>query len=157
MKFERRAGFAVVCLLWAGLALGVAMAETAKFRTPTLSRPAALDVGRTVFRASQTLQLFPLGLALAFAAWGRLPRRAWASLAVAGLALVVQTAWLFPLLDARAQTLMAGGSPVGASPHAAYGMLEVVKVLALILASVLALAANTPSPGTRPRPPSGPG
>lgn len=137
-------GFAVVCLLWAGVALGVAVAETAKFRTPTLSRTAALDVGRTVFRVSQTLQLFPLGLALALAAGGRLPRRAWAALATAGLALLVQTAWLFPLLDSRAQTLMAGGSPVGASPHAAYGILEVLKVLALILASVLALGAKAP-------------
>lgn len=145
MRFGRRMGFAVACLLWAGLALGVALAETAKFRAPALTRTAALDVGRTVFRTSQTLQLLPLGVALALAAWGRISRWAWACLAAAGLALLVQTTWLYPILDARAQTLIAGGTPVGASAHAAYGILELLKVLALVVASVLALKAKAPA------------
>jgi hypothetical protein len=139
MKPGRRVGFAVVCLLWAGLVIGVALAETMKFRAPMLSRNAALDIGRTVFRASQTLQLLPLGLALAWAALGRVSRRTWACLAVAVLTLLVQREWLFPLLDARAQALIAGALPVSASPHAAYATLEVLKVLSLIAASVLAL------------------
>jgi hypothetical protein len=139
MTSLRRLLFAVVCLLWAGVLLGIALAEAVKFRAPTLSRSVAFDVGRTVFHASQSLQLLPLALAVAAAARSRLTRSAWACLAVAALALLLQTVWLFPLLDARAQTLIAGGVPAGPSPHASYASLEVLKVLALTLAAVLAL------------------
>jgi hypothetical protein len=145
MRPGARLLFAVVSLLWAGICLGVALAEAVKFQTPTLSRSAAFDVGRTVFHASQTLQLLPLGLALASAAAGRVPRLAWACLAAAVLALLVQTVWLFPVLDARAQTLITGGVPVGASTHTAYASLEILKVVALMLGAVLAL--RRPQPG----------
>jgi hypothetical protein len=146
MSSLRRLVFAVVCLLWAGIVLGVSLAETVKFRVPTLSRSAAFDIGRTVFRVSQTLQLLPLGMALASGAAGRVSRAAWAFLWTGVLALLIQTVWLFPALDARAQTLIDGGVPVGHSPHAAYATLEVLKVLALTAAAVFALKA----PGQQP-------
>ena len=139
MSSLRRLVFAVVCLLWAGIVLGVSLAETVKFHVPTLSRNAAFDVGRTVFRVSQTLQLLPLGMALASGAAGRISRGAWAFLWTGVLALLAQTVWLFPALDFRAQTLIDGGVPMGHSPHAAYAILEVLKVLALIAAAVFAL------------------
>jgi hypothetical protein len=143
----RRLVFAVVCLLWAGIVLGVSFAETVKFHVPTLSRSAAFDVGRTVFRISQTLQLLPLGMALASGAAGQLSRGAWGCFTAAVLALLVQTVWLFPSLEARAQTLIAGGVPAGHSPHAAYATLEVLKVLALVAAAVLALKARRQTDG----------
>jgi hypothetical protein len=143
----RRLVFAVVCLLWAGIVLGVSLAETVKFRVPTLSRSAAFDLGRTVFHVSQTLQLLPLGMALASGAAGRLSRAAWGCLTAAVVALLVQTVWLFPELDARAQTLIAGGVPVGHSSHAAYATLEVLKVLALVAAAVLALRTRSQANG----------
>jgi hypothetical protein len=147
MSSLRRLVFAVVCLLWAGILVGVSLAETVKFRVPTLSRTAAFDVGRTVFHVSQTLQLLPLGMALASGTVGRISRVAWACLAAAVLALLVQTVWLFPVLDARAQVLIDGGVPVGPSPHAAYATLEVLKVLALIAAAVFALKTASPTEG----------
>jgi hypothetical protein len=143
----RRLVFAVVCLLWAGIVLGVSVAETVKFHVPTLSRSAAFDVGRTVFHVSQRLQLLPLGMALASGAAGRISRAAWGCLTAAVLALLVQTVWLFPALEARAQTLIAGSVPVGHSPHAAYATLEVLKVLALVAAAVLVLKAPSQADG----------
>ncbi len=147
MSALRRLVFAVVCLLWAGILIGISLAETVKFRVPGLSRAAAFDVGRTVFHVSQTLQLLPLGMALASGTVGRVSRAAWACLGAAAAALLVQTVWLFPALDARAETLINGGVPVGHSPHAAYAVLEVLKVLALIAAGVLALKAASRSEG----------
>ena len=147
MSALRRLVFAVVCLLWAGILIGISLAETVKFRVPGLSRTAAFDVGRTVFHVSQTVQLLPLGMALASGTVGRVSRAAWACLGTAAAALLVQTVWLFPVLDARAQALINGGVPVGPSPHAAYAMLEVLKVLALIAAAVLVLKTASPSEG----------
>src|SRR5271154_3134958 len=130
MSSARRLPFAVVSLLWAGVVIGISIAEAVKFRTPTLTRTVAFDIGRTVFRASQWVQfgLFALGLGSAVA--GRLPRWAWYCFALVGGTLLLQSVFLFPLLDARAQTIIAGGVPAGASPHAAYAALEVLKVLA---------------------------
>jgi hypothetical protein len=147
MSSLRRLVFAVVCLLWSGILIGIALAETVKFRVPGLSRTAAFDVGRTVFHVSQTLQLLPLGMALASGTVGRVSRAAWACLGAAAVALLVQTVWLFPALDAQAQTLINGGMPVSHSPHAAYALLEVLKVLALIAAAVLALKTPSQSEG----------
>jgi hypothetical protein len=144
----RRLLFALVCLLWAGLVLGVGFAEAMKFRAPTLTRLIAFDVGRTVFAASQQLQLLPLGLALACAASSRVSRATWGFLTAAVLALLVQTVWLFPILDARAETFLHGGVPVGPSPHAAYGSLEVLKLVALVVAAVLALRGRPEAAAT---------
>jgi hypothetical protein len=148
MTSTRRLPFAVVCLLWAGIVIGISFIEApVKFRTPTLSRIVAFDVGRTVFRASQWVQLGFGLLALGVAFLGPAPRRAWACFLLAAGTLVLQTVWIFPVLDARAQTIIAGGAPAGASPHALYGALEVLKVLALLAAGVLSLQSERRAPG----------
>jgi hypothetical protein len=136
----RRLPLAVLCLLWAGMVIGISFIEApVKFRAPTLSRTVALDVGRTVFHASQLVQAGLGVLVLAAALVGRAARRVWLYLAAAGLALAVQMAWVFPVLDARARAILAGQAPSGANPHALYGVLEVFKVLTLSTAAILAL------------------
>jgi hypothetical protein len=143
MRMARRLPFAVVCLLWAGIVIGISFIEApVKFHTPTLSRAVAFDVGRTVFAASQWVQLGLGLLALGLAGWGGLSRRGWVCFGLAAAALLLQMTWIFPILDARAQVVIAGGIPQGASPHALYGALEVVKLLALGTASVLALVTS---------------
>jgi hypothetical protein len=140
MSSNRRIPFAVVCLLWAGIVIGISFIEApVKFRTPTLTRAVAFDVGRTVFNASQWVQVGLGLLALGVGSWGGLPRRVWMCLGLGAAALLLQMVWIFPALDARAQVVIAGGIPQGSSPHALYGVLELVKLLALGTASVLAL------------------
>ena len=140
MTEDRRLPLAVLCLLWAGVVIGISFIEApVKFRAPTLTRTVALDVGRTVFHASQLVQAGLAALVLAAALFGRAARRVWLCLAAAGLALAVQMAWIFPVLDARAGAIVAGQAPSGPNPHALYGVLEVVKVLALGAAAILAL------------------
>jgi hypothetical protein len=100
----------VVCLLWAGACIGVAFAEGEKFRAPSLSRNAAVDVGRTVFHAWQEVQFGPMVLVLLGAIGGRLPRSASVCVTVAWTVLLFQTVLLQALL-AQADTLLAGGVP----------------------------------------------
>jgi hypothetical protein len=144
----RRLLFAVVCLLWAGFVLGVAVAEAVKFRTPTLTRLVAADVGRTVFGASQRLQLGLCLLTLGTAAMARLPRWVWGCLLLVSAFLAVQCLFIFPELEARAQAIVAGVQPAGAGLHRTYAALEMGKLLALVAAAVLALWPL----GSAPRP-----
>ena len=147
MSSPRRLPFAVLCLLWAGIVIGISFIEApVKFRAPTLTRTAAFDVGRTVFAASQWAQAAFAVLALVSAFLGSVARWSWVCLTLAVGTLVVQMGWLFPILDARAQTVIAGGVPTGANPHLAYGVLEVVKLLLLLAAAVLALLPRRPAP-----------
>ncbi len=145
MSTTRRLPFAVVCLLWAGIVIGISFIEApVKFRAPTLTRTVAFDVGRTVFAASQWVQAALAALAVATAFVGRVPRWAWGCLALGTGALLVQMGWVFPVLDARAQTIISGGVPTGANPHAAYGLLEALKLLALVSGAVVALRTARP-------------
>jgi hypothetical protein len=141
MSSPRRLPFAVLCLLWAGILVGITFTETMKFHAPTLSRSVAFDVGRTIFHASQRLQVGLLIVALLAALVGEVPRWAWVFLAVVAGTLLLQVVWIFPILDARAQAIIAGGVPVGTSPHGFYALLEGLKVLALLLAAREVLVA----------------
>lgn len=147
----RRLPLAVLCLLWAGVVIGISFIEApVKFRAPTLTRTVALDVGRTVFHASQLVQAGLGILVLGAALGGRVGRRVWLCLAAAGVALAVQMAWIFPVLEARAEAIIAGGTPVGGPAlHTLYGVLEVLKLLALGAAAILALRTD---PGARSPP-----
>ncbi len=139
MNSSRRLSFAVVCLLWAGIVIGISFAEAEKFHAPTLTRSAAFDVGRTVFHAWQRVQMGLVALALVSALAGQVPRWAWNCLGLACAAFAAQSVWIFPTLEARAQTIIAGGVPTAASPHAFYVLLEVLKLVALVTAAVLSL------------------
>lgn len=141
----RRSLFPVVCLLWAGACIGLAFAEAEKFRAPSLSRNAAIDVGRTVFHAWQEVQFGPMVLVLVGAIGGRLPRSAWACVTVAWTVFLFQNVLLQALL-AQADTLLAGGVPQPSSAHALYVGCEVLKVLALVAAAMFSLRTAEPIP-----------
>jgi hypothetical protein len=135
-----RCALGALILLWAGVLIGVSfLAAPAKFNAPSLSLPVAMDVGRQEFGA---LNLVEIGLAivtLALAAYVRPGRLIWLALGIAALVVAVQALWLLPLLDARALSIIEGETPPAAPWHALYIMLEVLKLLALLVAGWLAL------------------
>jgi hypothetical protein len=135
-----RCALGALILLWAGVLIGVSfLAAPAKFNAPSLSLPVAMDVGRQEFGV---LNLVEIGLAivtLALAAYVRPGRLSWLALGVAALVVAVQALWLLPLLDARALSIIEGETPPAAPWHALYIMLEVLKLLALLVAGWLAL------------------
>src|SRR5690606_25219456 len=69
--------------------------------------------------------------------------RPYATLLAAFLALAValQALWLLPLLDARVETIIQGGTPPPSSLHDVYVVLEALKRGALVGAAWLAVAA----------------
>lgn len=134
-----------LAFLWAGLVLGIAFLEApVKFTAPSLTREVGLDVGRHVFAAMNRVEwvLAALGLGLA---WAARPRRGlWAVLAVAAAALLLETAWLLPALNARAGVIIAGGTLAssGVPLHLVFGAVAGAKVLALLVAGWLASGAG---------------
>ena len=115
------------------------LAAPAKFNAPSLSLPVAMDVGRQEFGVLNLVEIGLAILTLALAAYVRPGRLIWLALGIAALVVAVQALWLLPLLDARALSIIEGETPPAAPWHALYIMLEVLKLLALLVAGWLAL------------------
>jgi hypothetical protein len=117
------------------MTLGVSfLAAPVKFRTPTLTRPVALDVGRHVFRVFNRVEL-GWGVLVVVAIVAAHPGPLiWVPLLAAVVILAAQTAWLRPRLDRRIATILAGLPTARGRLHLAYVALEAVKVAALVFA-----------------------
>lgn len=125
--------FTVICLLWAGMALGISFLEApVMFTAPSLTLAVGLDVGRHVFGAFQKFQAALLFWLAGAAIFARLGRNMWVLLTVVGVCLALQMLWLYPVMDARVTRIMAGQTPSSAPYHVFYIALEVLKTLLLI-------------------------
>ena len=103
----KRNALVVVVLLWAGILLGVSfLATPAKFGAPSLSLAVAVDVGRSTFAVLNRVELGSAVLAVGLLIGGA-SREVWVWLASgsAVLGLLLETLWLLPILDERAQVV----------------------------------------------------
>ena len=78
-------------------------------------------------------------ITLALAGLARPGRTVWLGLGLAAMVVVAQGLWLLPVLDARAETIIQGGTPPAAPWHTLYIFAEVMKLLALLVTGWLAL------------------
>ncbi len=140
------------CFAWFGMTAGISLLESpARFTASTLSRAAALDLGRIVFSLLNKAELIALILVLIIVRISGQGRRFWAECAMLALIVMAQSVWLLPALSARSLQIVAGGDPGPSFVHAAYAALELLKLALLLVLGFRALAASqvlqTPSRG----------
>lgn len=156
--------FTVVSLVWIGALLGVSfLATPVKFLAPTLTLSVALDVGRQTFHWFNRVEIVLAIAALVTAFVHERPklaraaveggvasaddrgyvRRPYATLLAAFLAIAValQGLWLLPVLDARVEAIIQGGTPPPSALHDVYVLLEAAKLGALVGAAWLGIAS----------------
>jgi hypothetical protein len=128
----KHSALSLYCACWAGVVIGVSFVATvAKFSAPTLTRPVALDIGRHTFAALARIEwglAVVLVLAIAYAGMNRF--RAIMLFLIAAL-LAAETLWLYPLLSARTELVLAGQALPPSSVHAVSVAAESAKVLLL--------------------------
>lgn len=125
----------VICVfVWLGFVCAISFMEAwLKFRAPGITLPLGLGIGRIVFSALNRVEwVLAIGILinLLFSRDGffRLNNLAWAiPLAI----LIIQTIWLLPALDARAQLHIDGAKVLPSNIHFYYVGMEAVKVLSL--------------------------
>ncbi len=138
-----------LCFSWFGIIVGVgAVATPARFATPSLSREVAVDVGREVFIALNRVELALLVALLVLVRVTGASRRLLPAAAALVLILIAQSAWLIPELSARADTIMAGGTPPDSPAHAIYGFLEIAKYAVLLITGFSSMARLQGSSGS---------
>jgi hypothetical protein len=134
-----------IAFTWAGLVLGLSFIETPlKFQAPGVTTIIGVGIGRLVFAALNRVELV---LAAVLITSFILGNRNTIKNVLFSLILVIvflQTFWLLPVLDARAQLLIDGSPPPASVHHSVFVVVESLKVLALIALGIV--AARQPVP-----------
>lgn len=126
----------IACVFtWIGFVCAISFMEAwLKFRAPGINIPLGLGIGRLVFGALNKVEwvfiIAILGCLLADGTW-----RSGISLFLPGLLvlLLLQTFWLLPALDVRAEAyIITGTSPGHSNLHFYYVGMELLKVGALL-------------------------
>lgn len=123
-----------VPFIWFGMVLAISFMEAPlKFQVPGISLPLGLGIGRLVFFALNKMEIVAAFL-LFFASWrGRSNSRLETGLLGSVLLiLLLQTVWLLPSLDARAELVIAGIAPPFSSTHIVYIVFDALKLIALM-------------------------
>lgn len=131
-----------VTFVWLGMVLAISFLEAPlKFRAPNVTLQIGLGIGRLVFRALNTVEVGFALVILAIAAAGPTPVRIVIAFSVALATLAVQLIVVRPRLTLRSDQVLAGLDSSRSRGHYAYIGLEVVKVIALVVAGILLFIA----------------
>ncbi|MDT2005634.1 hypothetical protein FXW78_14360 [Rhodococcus opacus] len=131
-----------VTFVWLGMVVAISFLEAPlKFRAPGVTVRLGLGIGRLVFRALNVTEVVWAALLVAGLLVGGLPAGVLAAGATAVAVLVVQLVGVRPRLTRRSDRVLAGEEVPRSHAHYAYIGLEVVKVVALLVAGILLLGA----------------
>lgn len=126
-------------LLWAGMVAGISFLEAPlKFTAPRVTLAIGLGIGRLVFGWLNKFELLFCVLVLAGLYLLQAPRRIWLPALLLSAILALQTAWLLPVMDARALQIIMGQDRAPSHLHGLYIGLEVFK-LGLLLGTASAV------------------
>ena len=127
--------------VWLGMVLAISFVETPlKFRAPGVTLQIGLGIGRLVFRALNACELALAAIAVACLAIEPPSTGIAVAAAVAVVTLLAQVLAVRPRLSRRSDAALAGGEGPLSRAHWAYVGLEIVKVIALLIAGVSLLA-----------------
>lgn len=135
------AGIAVT-FVWVGLVVGISFIEAPlKFRAPGVTLPLGLGIGRLVFKVVNTMEAVLAAIIVVVLILDPPGQLVTTGLVLAVVALAVQLAFIRPSLTRRSNAVLAGQDAPRSSAHHAYIALEIVKLLALLVGGIAALAS----------------
>lgn len=124
----------LICtFLWIGFVCAISFMEAwLKFRAPGITVPLGLGIGRIVFGALNKVEWFlSVTILLNLIVAGSMGNRKNITLLIPVMLLVLQTVWLLPVLDSRAQMHIDGSPAPSSNLHFYYVGMEVVKIVCL--------------------------
>lgn len=121
----------VTTFIWIGCLLAISFMESwLKFQAPGVDLTIGLGIGKRVFQALNYIEIFLALSTLIYFLVSRVKlfNRNYLIYAPVLLALLVQTVWLLPAMDQRADRFIAGENPGPSSLHYFYIGLEILKL-----------------------------
>jgi hypothetical protein len=134
---------AAVAFVWLGMVLAISFLEAPlKFRAPDVTIRIGLGIGRIVFRALNACEIAFAVVVLLAVLLGHARPALLVAVPVALVVLIGQLALVRPRLNRRSDAVLASAGDPGdrSHTHLVYVALETVKVIALLVTGVLALA-----------------
>jgi hypothetical protein len=124
--------------VWLGMVLAISFLEAPlKFRAPGVTLALGLGIGRLVFRALNASEaVLAVAVVVAFVVH-QPPAGAAVGAAAALVCLLVQVILVRPRLSRRSDAVLAGADGPRSHAHLVYVGLEIVKVIALVVAGAL--------------------
>ncbi|WP_318640285.1 hypothetical protein [Flavobacterium ardleyense] len=124
----------VSVFLWIGFVCAISFMEAwLKFRAPGVTLPIGLGIGRMVFAALNMMEWLFAILIAANLVMSKNKITSFSNLAyfIPLLMLLLQTFWLLPSLDSRAEIYIQGQVPPASTLHYYYVGVEIIKVVCL--------------------------
>lgn len=124
--------------VWFGAVMAISFMEAPlKFQAPGVTLPLGLGIGRLVFSVLNKIEIALAGMMLILLFLER-PKRGWGVylFGIAAAILVLETAWLLPVLDARAEQVISGAAQAYSYTHVVYIAFDAVKVILLFALGV---------------------
>jgi hypothetical protein len=127
--------------VWLGMVLAISFIETPlKFRAPGVTLQIGLGIGRLVFRALNACELLLAAVVVACFVISPPTTVIAVAAGVAVITLLAQVLAVRPRLTRRSDAVLGGGEGPRSRAHWAYVGLEIVKVVALLIAGISLLA-----------------
>ena len=137
LEIKHPVAFAAV-YLWLGFVCAISFMEASlKFRAPGVTLPIGLGIGRLVFNTLNKVEWIFLLVILSDLLISKEPLFLSNKIAyyIPVILLFIQTIWLLPALDARADILIQGGVIESSNLHVYFVGMELVKVISLFIFS----------------------
>ena len=127
-----------VPFVWFGMVLAISFMEAPlKFQAPGITIPLGLGIGRLVFFTLNKMEIVcALLLFIAFWRARSNPKIEMIALGIAVLILVLETVWLLPVLDARAEEVIAGTASPFSRMHFVYIAFDALKLVVLLMLGI---------------------
>jgi len=125
--------------IWLGMLIGISFLEAPlKFQAPNMTMKIAVGVGQLVFRALNKAEIIfsILTLIVLFMRFREFDLVSIVLLAMVVSLILIQSIWLLPLLDERANQIINGQTPEKSSQHLYYVICEMTKVILLIISFI---------------------
>lgn len=127
--------------IWIGFVCAISFMEAwLKFRAPGITLPLGLGIGRLVFAALNKVEwvlLFISGISIMpFKNTGNTIKAVWL---IPVVLIILQTWWMLPVLDTRAELHITGGIVPPSNMHFYYVATEIIKTISLAVTGILLL------------------
>ena len=124
----------MVAFLWIGFVCAISFMEAwLKFKAPGITVPLGLGIGRLVFGALNKVEWVLASVIAANVLFSshQLRLNQWIILGVPVAILLIQSVWLLPVLDARAELHIQGKTVPKSNLHVYYVGFELLKIICL--------------------------
>lgn len=127
----------IITFLWIGFVCAISFMEAwLKFRAHGITLPLGLGIGRLVFNALNKVECFFALVIIVNIIWlGAIELWKWQNLLIVipFAMLLIQTFWLLPALDTRAELHIQGKTPPPSNLHFYYVGMETIKIICLFI------------------------